>query len=99
MPLGNPLIECDSFDAANLRFPNTVLFFKFSRKTEEYLFEDINIYIEDIEHLGLSVEFVCRNESHPLNRNMQLVDDFMKQHDLKKIISHQVATLVGKKLL
>jgi len=97
MPIGSPSIECSSLKEAKVAFEDkTDEWFSFKRTTREYLFDDISVYIEDIDYIGVTVEFVCRTESQSLKQNMAKVDRFMKDYDVKKIISHQAATLVRK---
>jgi len=99
MSIGNPLIECNSLKEAKYAFREEIEeWFSFQRTTQEYLFEDISIYLENVEKIGLSIEFVCRTESNSLKQNMIKIDKFMKEHEITKIISHQVATLILKKL-
>jgi hypothetical protein len=102
MPIGSPNIECDTLNIAKAVFENEEknidLWFSFRRITKDYSYEDISIYIEDVEHIGISVDIVCRTESRTLKENTKIVKDFMKEHGVTKIIPHQVATLVGKAL-
>lgn len=102
MPIGSPNIECDTLTVAKKVFANEAknldVWFSFRRITKDYSYGDIGIYIEDVEHIGISVDMVCRNESNTLKENNDKVRDFMKKNGVTKVIPHQVATLVRIKL-
>jgi hypothetical protein len=99
IPIGSPHIECDGLNRAKKCLGKDLeVWFKFKRITRYYTYEDITIYIEDVEYIGISVDIVCRNESNTLKENERIVRDFMKEHDVTKVIPHQVATLVAKAL-
>ncbi len=99
LALGNPNIECNTLSEAKKYFKKDLeVWFSFSRKTKSYNYQDISIYVENVQYIGLSVDIVCRRKTGSLRENTKLARDFMKQHEVKKVISHQVATLVGKAL-
>lgn len=102
IPIGSPYIECGTLiEAKNVfrkEIKNLEVWFKFKRVTKDYKYKDISIYVEDVEHIGLSVDIVCRKESNTLKENTKLVEEFMKKHGVTKIIPHQVATMVAKAL-
>jgi hypothetical protein len=99
MPIGNPAKGFNKLADAIKAFDEDLeVWFSFHRATGEYLFEDISIYVENVQFTGMSIECVCRKESNTLQKNMQIVDQFMNEHDIKRVISRQVATLVRMKL-
>lgn len=99
MPVGTRLIECNNLNEAKKHFKKDLdVWFSFKRTSKDYKYGDISIYIEDVEHIGLSVDIVCRKGSNSLKENTKLVTGFMKEHGVTKIIPHQVATLVAKAL-
>jgi hypothetical protein len=99
MPIGKRYTECNSLNEAKKHFKRDLdVWFSFKRTTKDYKYGDVSIYVEDVEHIGVSVDIVCRKESNSLKENIRLVTEFMKKHGVTKIISHQVATLVAKAL-
>ncbi len=99
MPIGDPLKECSSLDEARRQFPSELkLMFSFKRTTQEYAYKNLRIYIEDVEHIPLTIEVVCREENISLNKRMNIVDDFLKEHELTNITPHQIAHLVWKNI-
>jgi hypothetical protein len=99
MPIGSPSIECKNLNEAKEQFKKDLEpWFSFKRITKDYTYGDIAIYLENIDHIGVSVDIVCRKESNTLKQNIKLVKDFMKEHDVTKLIPHQVATLVKNKI-
>lgn len=99
MPIGDELIECSSLDEAKKYFKkNLDMMFSFKRTAEEYSYQDLSIYIEDIEHIPLTVEIVCNVKKNSFEENMTWVDAFLKEHDLVNQIPHQVAHLVWKNI-
>lgn len=99
IPIGSPNIECDTLMSAKKVLGNDLdVWFKFRRKTKEYRSGEIAIYLEDVQHIGVSVDIVCRNESNSLKKNESIVRKFMKEHGVIEVIPHQVATVVAKAL-
>jgi len=99
MPIGTPFKQCSSLDEAKSHLPGDLtILFSFSRKTWEYKIDDLLIYVEEVDHIPITIEVVCKTEKNSLKKNMQLVDNFLKQHKLSTTIPHQVATLVREKL-
>jgi hypothetical protein len=99
MPIGSPYIECKNLNEAKKQFKKDLeVWFKFTRITKDYTYKEISIYVENIEHIGLSVDMVCRKESNSLKENRAIVAAFMKKYGVTNVISHQVATLVAEAL-
>ncbi len=99
MPVGMPMKECSSLQEAQRYLPDKLkTLFSFNRTTQEFMQNNLSIYIEEVEHIPATVEIVCKTEKQSLKKNMETVDKFMKKYKLTKIIPHQVATLVKKEL-
>ena len=92
MPIGDPLVECSSVQDAEKHMPNRLIF-SFKRKTIEFRVNDIFIYVEDVEHIELSADIVCRNTDFSIQENMRKVNEFLAGHKHKAVAS-QVAMLV-----
>ena len=99
MSIGTPLKQCNSLKEAKHYFPSDLdILFSFSRRLWEYKIDDLLIYIEDVDQIPITIEVVCKTNKNTLNENMNIVDNFLKKHNLKVAIPNQIATLVKKEL-
>jgi len=97
MPIGVPARECSSLDEAKMILGcKSDYIFSFIKKTREYRYDNMFIYIEKVEGIKATIEIVCYDERNDLEKNIIVINSFMQKHNITHAVVNQTATLVKK---
>lgn len=97
--VGKPLVECTCLPeaAAILGYEQEPLF-SFQRFIAQYQWRDLMLYLEEIDHLPLTMEIISNNPKLSQEKNKEAVNAFLAELNSPYSIQHQMATLVKREL-
>ena len=82
--------EFDNLNDAENKIKDYKLYFKFHRIGSQYDFKDSNIFVEDLEYLGLSIEIISNDK--------KTLDNMFNKFQITKRFSDCVPKLIENRL-
>ena len=82
--------EFDNLNDAENKIKDYELYFKFHRTGSQYEFKDSNIFVEDLEYLGLSIEIISDDK--------KTLDNMFNKFQITKRFSDCVPKLIERKI-